>query len=153
MYLVTDVIPPPIHAYHICVYIGLKSVGNEAVKHASHCVSSTTRVPGFLVWRWPWLVVELDYSFSLWKWPNQKTNQFIRIDWSLKVYTQLAREGVVLTQDGDTELSLVLSSRRVTARGDSCKEAIGEITLPFLPLSVSLYVIHKSLIDTWNSLI
>ena len=29
------------------------------------------------------------------------------IDWSLKVYTQLAREGVVLTQDGDTELSLV----------------------------------------------
>ena len=28
------------------------------------------------------------------------------IDWSLKVYTQLARERVVLTQDGDTELSL-----------------------------------------------
>ena len=31
----------------------------------------------------------------------------VAIDWSLKVYTQLAREGVVLTQDGDTELSLV----------------------------------------------
>ena len=75
------------------------------------------------------------------------------IDWSLKVYTQLAREGVVLTQDGGTELSLVLSSRRVAARGDSCKEAIGEINLPFLPLSVPLYLIHKSLIDTWNSLI
>ena len=60
------------------------------------------------------------------------------IDWSLKVYTQLAREGVVLTQDGDTELSLVSSSRRVAACGDSCKEAIGEINLPFLPLSVPL---------------
>ena len=35
---------------------------------------------------------------------------------------------------------LYLSSRRVTARGDSCKEAIGEINLPFLPLSVPLYI-------------
>ena len=61
---------------------------------------------------------------------------WICIDWSLKVYTQLAREGGMLTQDGDTELSLVLSSRRVAARGDSCKEAIGEINLPFLPLNV-----------------
>ena len=77
----------------------------------------------------------------------------VTVDKSPKVYTQLAREGVMLTQDGDTELSLVLSSRRVAARGDSCKEAIGEINLPFLPLSVPLYLIHKSLIDTWNSLI
>ena len=79
--------------------------------------------------------------------------QRVLIDWSLKVYTQLAREGVVLTQDGDTELPLVLSSRRVAARGDSCKEAIGEINLPFLPLSVPLYLIYKSLVDMWNSLI
>ena len=68
------------------------------------------------------------------------------------MYTQLAREGVVLTQDGDTELSYALCSRRVAARGDSCKEAIdaargdsckeaiGEINLPFLPLSVPLYI-------------
>ena len=75
------------------------------------------------------------------------------VDWSLKVYTQLAREGVVVTQDGDTELSFILSSRRVTARGDSCKKAIGEINLPFLPLSVPLYLTHKSLINKWNSLI
>ena len=34
------------------------------------------------------------------------------VDSLLKVYTQLAREGTVVTQDGDTKLSLVLSSRR-----------------------------------------
>ena len=40
------------------------------------------------------------------------------VDSSVKVYTQLAREGVVATQEGGTERSLVLSSRRVTAHGD-----------------------------------
>ena len=57
----------------------------------------------------------------------------------------------MMTQDSDTELFLILSSRRVTARGNLCKEAIGEMNLPFLPLSVPLHLIHKSLINTWNS--
>ena len=54
----------------------------------------------------------------------------------------------MMTHYGHTELFLILSSRRVTARGDSCKEAIGEINLIFLPLTVSLYHIPKSLIKT-----
>ena len=45
----------------------------------------------------------------------------------------------MVTQDGDTERSSILSSRRVIAHGDSCKEAFGEINLPFLPLSNALH--------------
>ena len=32
------------------------------------------------------------------------------------MYTQLAREGVLVTQDGDTELSLILPSRQALIR-------------------------------------
>ena len=47
----------------------------------------------------------------------------------------------MMTQDGDTELSLIFSSRRMTARGDSCKEAIGKINLRGNPrLSVTMSV-------------
>ena len=38
---------PPHIIYLVYMYVGLASVGNGAVKHASHCVSLITGVPFF----------------------------------------------------------------------------------------------------------
>ena len=47
-------------------WLSWRRLGNDAVKHANHCVRSTTKVPGTVVCftlfgRSPWLVVELDH--------------------------------------------------------------------------------------------
>ena len=69
------------------------------------------------------------------------------------MYTQLAREGVVVIQDGDTELSLIYfpagepdsvsygAKLRVTAQGDSCRKLSGQIA--------PLHLIHESLTNTY----
>lgn len=68
-----------------------------------------------------------------------KAASSIDVDWSLEVYKQLTREGVVVTQDGGTELSPILSSRRVTAHDDHARKHLGKIHLPFLQPSFPLY--------------
>ena len=52
---------PPHIIYLVYMYVGLASVGNGAVKHASHCVSLITGVPFFFFFLSPALAVELDY--------------------------------------------------------------------------------------------